>query len=57
MSEQCCKIEVTVIEGGYRVEITDEAGKCKCKCAPALDKDRIAECIRKCLESCCAEEE
>ena len=55
MSEQCCEIEVTVIEGGYRVEITGEA--LKCKCAPALDKDRIAECIRKCLESCCAEEE
>ena len=48
MGKDCCDVKVTEIDNGYRIEVTGEdiKGKCKDTCCSPDD-------IKKCFQSCC----
>jgi len=50
MNKDCCDIKVTEVENGYRVDITGEGVKEKCKTAFDSCSE---ENIKKCIQSCC----
>ena len=51
MMNDCCDIKVTEVENGYRIEVTGDDVKEKCK--DIFDNCCSAESIKKCCEACC----
>ena len=55
MEKQCCNINVTELENGYRCEVTGEDVKEKCK--SVFENCCTEEKINKCFEGCCGTKE
>lgn len=51
MEKKCCDLKVTELDNGYRIEITGEAVKDKCKVI--LENCCSKEHIKKCFDNCC----
>ncbi len=54
MGKDCCDVKVTEVENGYRVDITGEGIKEKCKAV--FENCGIEGNIKKCFEKCCGPE-
>lgn len=51
MEKKCCEINVSEVESGYRIEITGEGVKEKCK--SAMENCCSEEGLKKCFQSFC----
>lgn len=51
MEKKCCNFKVTETESGYRIEISGEGIKEKCK--SAFESCCFEESIKKCFGKCC----
>ncbi len=55
MKKECCNVKVTEVDNGYRVDITGDDIKEKCK--TIIENCNCEEKIKKCFETCCGSEE
>jgi hypothetical protein len=51
MNKDCCDIKVTELKSGYRIDITGEDVKEKCK--SVLENCCTDESLKKCFQACC----
>jgi len=55
MNKNCCDVKVTEVENGYRIEVTGEGVKEKCK--TVFENCCTEENIKKCFQGCCGTNE
>lgn len=55
MNKDCCNINVKETEDGYRIDISGEGVKEKCK--TVFENCCTEEKLKSCFESCCASKE